>query len=99
MHKIASIGIVIGALAVAALPARADDQTIGFATGQPGGGSARPAQTDNQQARAASGQHGAIQRAAPRVSSEAFAGFAQGGGYLQSCSHIGGPKGGSWTCR
>jgi hypothetical protein len=73
MYKIASIGIVVGALAVAVLPVRADDQT--------------------------SGQHGAVQRAAPRVSSDAYAGFAQGGVYVQTCSHIGGPKSGSWTCR
>ena len=90
MRKIASIGIAIGALAVAVLPVRADDQTIGFATGQLGG-SARPAQTDNQH----------VQRAAPspRASSEAYAGFAQSGAYLQTCGHIGGPKSGSWTCR
>jgi hypothetical protein len=34
MRKVASIGIFIGALAVAVLPARADDQIIGFAAGQ-----------------------------------------------------------------
>lgn len=60
MHNVASIGLLIGVLAVAVLPARADDQAIGFATGQLGG-SARPIQTDNQQARAAFGQHGAVQ--------------------------------------
>jgi hypothetical protein len=101
MHNVASIGILIGALAVVATaPARADDQTIGFATGQLGG-SARPTQTDNQQARAALGQHGAVQPAAPlqRVSSEAYAGFAQSGGLVRTCSHVGGPKGGNWTCR
>jgi hypothetical protein len=100
LHNIASIGFLIGALAVAVLPARADDQAIGFATGQLGG-SARPTQTDNQQARAAFGQHGALQRAAtlPQVSREAYAGFAQNGGLVQACSHVGGPKGGNWTCR
>ena len=98
MYKIASIGIVIGALAVAMLPARADDQAIGFATGQLGG-FARPAHADDQQARAFSGQRGPVQRAAPRVSSEAYAGFAQDRAYVQTCSHIGGPKVGSWSCR
>jgi hypothetical protein len=34
MRKVASIGIFIGALAVAVLPARADDHIIGFAAGQ-----------------------------------------------------------------
>jgi Tfp pilus assembly protein FimV len=99
MHNVASIGILIGTLAVATLPARADDQAIGFATGQLGG-PARPAQTDNQQARVAFRQHGTVQRAAPlpQVSSEAYAGFAQGGGLVQACSHVGGPKG-NWTCR
>ena len=79
MRKIASIGIAIGALAVAVLPVRADDQ----------------------QGRAASVPHGAVQRAAPSppVSGEAYAGFAQSGAYLQTCGHIGGPKSGSWTCR
>jgi hypothetical protein len=33
------------------------------------------------------------------VSSEAYAGFAQGGVDAQTCSHSGGPKNGSWTCR
>jgi hypothetical protein len=31
MRNVATIGILIGALAVAALPARAEDQAIGFA--------------------------------------------------------------------
>jgi hypothetical protein len=43
----------------------------------------------------------AAQRAAPipSVSREAYAEFAQGGAYVQTCSHSGGPKNGSWTCR
>jgi hypothetical protein len=96
MRNVVSIGIVIGALAVAMLPARADDQAISFATGQIGG-SPRSAQADIQQARASSRQLGAVQRAAPipRVSSEAYAEFAQGGAYVHSC----GPKNGSRTCR
>src|SRR3974390_2603367 len=89
MHNVASIGILIGVLAVATLPARADDQAIGFVTGQLGG-SARPIQTDNRQAQAALGRHGAVQPAAPlpRVSSEAYAGFAQSGGLVRTCSHV-----------
>jgi hypothetical protein len=98
MRKIAFIGLATGALALATLPARADDQTISRVTGQVGG-PAWPARTQDQQARAASGQHRAGQRAAPRVSSDAYAGFAQGGAFVQTCSHVGGPKGGSWTCR
>ena len=57
MRNIASIGIAIGALAVATLPTLADDQAIGQAISLATGridGSARPAQTDNQQARAVS---------------------------------------------
>ena len=100
MRNVATIGILIGALAVAVLPALADDHAIGFATGQLGG-SAWPAQADNQQTRAASWQHVSVQRSAPlpRVGSEAYAGFAQGGVDAQTCSHSGGPKNGSWTCR
>ena len=64
MRNVATIGILIGALAVAVLPARADDHAIGFATGQLGG-SAWPAQADNQQTRAASWQHVPVQRSAP----------------------------------
>jgi hypothetical protein len=37
MRKIASIGFAIGALTVTALPVRADDQSIYFATGAIGG--------------------------------------------------------------
>jgi hypothetical protein len=42
----------------------------------------------------------AVQRAAPipSASREAYAEFAQGGA-VQTCSHSGGPKNGSWTCR
>jgi hypothetical protein len=60
-----------------------------------------PVRAEDQQGRAASVPHGAVQRATslPRASGEAYAGFAQGGAYLQTCSHIGGPKSGSWTCR
>ena len=65
MRNVATIGILIGALAVAVLPARADDQAISFATGQLGG-SAWPAQTDNQQTQAASWQRGLVQRSASR---------------------------------
>jgi len=60
MRNVATIGILIGALAVAVLPARADDHAIGLATGQLGG-SAWPAQADNQQTRAASWQHVPVQ--------------------------------------
>jgi hypothetical protein len=100
MRNVATIGILIGALAVVTLPARADDHAIGFATGQLGG-SAWPAQTDTQPGRVASWQHGTLQRAAPlpQAGSEAYAGFAQAGAYAPTCSHSGGPKGGNWTCR
>jgi hypothetical protein len=100
MHKVATIGIAIGALSVAALPVRADDQAIGLATGQLGA-SWWSAPTDNQQARAAPAQRRAIQRTEPfpQVSSEAYAAFGLGGAYLPICSYIGGPKGASSACR
>ena len=102
MRKIASIGIAIGALAVATLPTRADDQAIGqgikLATGQVDG-SARPAQTDNQQARVSS-QRSAVRAAPfPQVGREAYARVGEAGAYLRTCGHVGGPNGGSWTCR
>jgi hypothetical protein len=91
MRTVATIGILIGTLAVVSLPARAGDDAIGFATGRLGG----TAGTDIKQARAASTQRGSL----PRVGSEAYAGFAQGGAYVQTCSHSGGPKSGNWACR
>jgi hypothetical protein len=101
MRKIASIGIAIGALAVATLPTRADDQAIGqgikLAMGQVGG-SARPA-TDDQQARASS-QRNAVRAAPfPQVGREAYARVGEASAYMRTCGHVGGPKGGSWTCR
>jgi hypothetical protein len=98
MRNVARIGTLIGALAVATLPARADDQ-VGLATGQRGVSAL--ALADYQQARTGSSQRGAAQRAAPlpQVSSEAYAGFAKGGAYMQTCSHSGGPKNSNWTCR
>jgi|SRR6516165_5484350 hypothetical protein len=102
MRNIASIGIAIGALAVATLPTLADDQAIGQAISLATGridGSARPAQTDNQRARA-SWQRSAVRAAPfPQVSNDAYAGVGEGGAYMRTCGHIGGPKGGNWTCR
>jgi len=91
MRNVATIGILIGALAVVTLPARADDHAIGFATGRLGG----TAWTDTEQARAAATHRGSL----PRVGSEAYAEFAQGGAHVQACNHSGGPKSGNWACR
>jgi hypothetical protein len=104
MRKIASIGFAIAALTVAALPALADDQSIGFATGTIGG-AARPVRWDVQQTQATWSPYGAVQRAAPSP----YRDYAQYGDYAQSgyggygqrgCTYTGGPKAStSWTCQ
>jgi hypothetical protein len=100
MRKIASIGIAIGALAVATLPTRADDHAIGqginLVTGQING-SARPTQTDNAQV----SWRRSTMRAAPfpQVGREAYAEVGEVGAYMRTCGYVGGPKGGNWTCR
>ena len=109
MRNIASIGFAVGALTVAALPVRADDQSIYFATGAIGGqqGAFRAAPW----APPGPGAYGRYRYAG-------YAGYAYGsyGGYpygvygqsdgyapqsgygLQNCSYIGGPKSSGWTC-
>jgi hypothetical protein len=103
MRKTVSIGFAIAALTVTALPAFADDQSISFATGMIGGS---PEHAYDRQAPARSRQYGAYWRVAPsqQMSPEAYAGYAQGGGYAPSgeytqrnCTYVGGPKG-DWTC-
>jgi hypothetical protein len=103
MRNFASIGLAIAALAATALPAAADDQSIGFATGTIGGTAPwAQAQTTRQ-------SYGAMQRFTPVP----YGGYpqytdyaqygepAQNGGYAQGiCTYSGGPKSStSWTCQ
>ena len=75
--------------------------SIGFAIGALTV-TALPVYAGDQQAQTPWRQYGTYWRAAPwlQTSPEAYAGFAQSGGYAQrSCTYIGGPKGSyNWTC-
>jgi hypothetical protein len=102
MQKMVSIGLVIGALTATALPAHADDQSIYSAADSIGRGalSDYPIEEQPQYYR----RHQlAVGRAAPwlPLSTEAYAGYAQSGGYAQrNCGYTGGPKASAgWTCR
>ena len=95
MRKIATIGLAAAALTAAVLPALADDQSIGFATGMIGG----PPPWAVQQAQTTWRPYGTVQRAAP------YGDYAQYGDNLQSdpyaprtCTYSGGPKTGTWNC-
>jgi hypothetical protein len=99
MRKIAYIGLAVATLTATALPARADDQSISFATGMTGGASP-PARWNPQPAQTPWRQNGMVQRAAPSP----YGDYAQGGGFAQSgaftqrnCTYVGGPKG-DWSC-
>jgi len=84
MRQIASIGVAIAALTITALPVHADDQSISFAVGAIGGTSL-PARRDVPQ---------------PQITSQAYGGYAQSGGYVQkNCGYSGGPKSPAWTCQ
>jgi hypothetical protein len=105
MRKIASIGFAIVALTATALPALADDQAIGYATGRIGG---TPAWSYDRQARTTWWPYGAQRTAPSSYGANAqyndyaqYGDYAQGGGYLQrSCTYTGGPKASSnWTCQ
>jgi hypothetical protein len=101
MRQIASIAVAIAALTVTALPGRADDQSIDFALGTIGG-TALPVRGDVPQAPITPRPYSALERGAPALQgTEAYAGYAQSGGYVQrNCSYSGGPKSGtSWTCQ
>ena len=84
MRKMTLNCLALGALLAAVAPAHADDQQI----------SELPRSFIS------------IQREAPRaqVSTQsygtAYGAFAQSAGFAQkTCSHVGGPKAGSWGCR
>jgi hypothetical protein len=102
MRKMVSIGLVIGALTATALPVHADDQSIYFATDSIGRGALSDYPIEEQPQYYRRHQF-AVGRAAPRLplSTEAYGGYAQSGGYAQrNCGYIGGPKSSAgWTCR
>ena len=89
MNRIVSIGLVVGTLAMAGLPAFADDQSTGILIGTPGSphwarASVRQAPNTSRQLSAAF----------------AYADYAQGAGLREkTCGHVGGPKTGTWTCQ
>ena len=98
MRNFASIGFAIAALAATALPAAADDQSIGFATGTIGR-TAPWARWDAQQAQL----YGAMQRSTPVP----YGGYPQYTDYAQYaepaqgiCTYSGGPKSSTgWSCQ
>jgi hypothetical protein len=99
MRNFASIGFAIAALAATALPAAADDQSIDFAAGAIGGGTAPSVRWDAQQAQAT--------RRSPYGGYSQYTDYAQygepaqSGGYTQgNCTYSGGPKSPTgWTCQ
>jgi hypothetical protein len=94
MRRIASLAVALAGLTVTALPGRADDQAIGYATGLIGGA---PAWANYQQAQTTRRPDRAAQRAAP----SSYGSYAQDGGYAQgSCSYAGAPRiSTTWTCQ
>jgi hypothetical protein len=92
MIKIASIGFAVITLAMSALPANADNETTGLligATGAPHG-----ARSSQQQS------HDMLRPQSQQRSAFAYGQDAEGAGLPGSaCSYVGGPKGGSWSCR
>jgi hypothetical protein len=100
MRKIASIGFAIGALTVTALPVRADDRSIYFATGAIGG--QQSAFRATPWVPPGPGSYGRYPYAGYAYSSYGgypYGGYAPSDGYApQNCTYIGGPKGSSWTC-
>jgi hypothetical protein len=83
--KIASIGFTVVTLAMSALPAHADSETIGLligSSGAPHGARSSPQQSHD------------MSRLQTRLS------YAEAPGLPRNaCGHVGGPKGGNWSCR
>jgi hypothetical protein len=100
MRNIASIGFAICGLTVTALPVRADDQSIYFATGAIGG--QRSAFGATPWVPPGPGSYGRYPYAGYGYSSYGgypYGGYAPSDGYApQNCTYIGGPKGSGWTC-
>jgi hypothetical protein len=87
--KIASIGLAVVTLAMAAASAHAGHETIGPLIGTPG--APHWARSSQQQSSDTLMQHN---------SALAYADYAEGAGPPRKiCGHVGGPKVGTWTCQ
>ena len=89
MVKIASIGLAVVTLAMAAPSAHAGHETIGPLIGTPG--APHWARSSQQQSPDTPMQHS---------SALAYADYAEGAGPPRKiCGYVGGPKVGTWTCQ
>jgi hypothetical protein len=87
--KIASIGLAVVTLAMAALPAHASHETIGLLIGT--SGTPHWSRSSQQQSLDPLKRH---------ISALAYGDYAEGAGTLRKiCGHVGGPKVGTWTCQ
>ena len=87
--KIASIGLAVATLALAALPAHAGDETIRPLIGT--AGAPHWSRSSQQQSADPLRQHSAAL---------AYGDYAEGAGLpWKVCGHVGGPKVGTWTCQ
>jgi hypothetical protein len=92
MIKIASIGFAVVTLAMSALPAHADSETIGLLTGATG--APHGARSSQQQS------YDVLRPQSQQRSAFAYGHYAEGAELSRSvCGYIGGPKGGTWSCR
>jgi hypothetical protein len=92
MIKIASIGFAVITLTMSALSAHADSQTIGLLTGAIG--APHWTRSSQQPSDDSPGPQ------SPQRSAFAYVNDAEGAGLPGNvCGHIGGPKGGTWSCR
>jgi hypothetical protein len=90
--KIASIGFTVVTLAMSALPAHADSETISLLTGAIG--APHWARSSQRQS------YDVLRTQNQQRSAFAYGPYAEGAGLPRSvCSHVGGPKGGTWSCR
>jgi hypothetical protein len=90
--KIASIRFAVIILALSALPAHADSETIGLLIGTIGAPHwARSSQQPS---------HDTLGPQSQQWSAFAYGDYAEGAGLPRNiCGHVGGPKSGTWTCR
>ena len=92
MIKIASISFAAVTLAMSALAAHADSETIGHLTGAIGG--PQWARSSQQQSFGMLGP-----QSEPR-SAFAYGHYPEGTELTRGiCNHVGGPKNGTWSCR
>jgi hypothetical protein len=92
MIKIASIGFAVVTLAMSALPANADSETIGLLTGA--AGAPHGARSSQQQS------YDTLRPQSQQRSAFAYGYYAEGAGLPRTaCGYIGGPKGDTWSCR